>query len=242
MSLDAERDAPSRPKPPAVVRYAYAEGEPVPCPAWLSDLHGAAGADADPAPEPSIAPAEVERRMAEERERSFHAGRARGMEEGRTEARRQWEDLLRRELAGLVSSFAAESDRYLRQVEQEVVKLSLAIASRILRREAQMDPLLLTGAVRVALGQLAASTQVRLKVPAAQLDLWTEAIRLLPNLPMKPQLLGDQDMRLGDCVVETELGSVDLGVRAQLTEIESGFLDASERGGAASGRAETLHE
>ncbi len=36
------------------------------------------------------------------------------------------------------------------------MKLALAVAARILRREAQMDPLLLTGAVRVALGQLAA--------------------------------------------------------------------------------------
>ena len=32
-------------------------------------------------------------------------------------------------------------------------------------------------------------------------------------------------MRLGDCIVETELGSVDLGVRAQLSEIERGFFD-----------------
>jgi flagellar assembly protein FliH len=32
-------------------------------------------------------------------------------------------------------------------------------------------------------------------------------------------------MRLGDCVVEAELGSVDLGVRAQLAEIERGFFD-----------------
>ena len=32
-------------------------------------------------------------------------------------------------------------------------------------------------------------------------------------------------MRLGDCVVETELGSVDLGIRSQLGEIERGFFD-----------------
>jgi flagellar assembly protein FliH len=32
-------------------------------------------------------------------------------------------------------------------------------------------------------------------------------------------------MRLGDCLVETELGSVDLGIRSQLGEIERGFFD-----------------
>ena len=59
-----------------------------------------------------------------------------------------------------------ERDRYLHAVEHEVVELALAVAARILRREAQMDPLLLTGAVRVALGQLSGSTEVRLRVPA----------------------------------------------------------------------------
>ena len=59
-----------------------------------------------------------------------------------------------RQAAELCESFAEERDRYLHAVEQEVVRLALAVAARILRREAQMDPLLLTGAVRVALGQL----------------------------------------------------------------------------------------
>jgi len=32
-------------------------------------------------------------------------------------------------------------------------------------------------------------------------------------------------MRLGDCRIETEMGSVDIGIRAQLSEIERGFFD-----------------
>jgi hypothetical protein len=32
-------------------------------------------------------------------------------------------------------------------------------------------------------------------------------------------------MRLGECLIETELGSVDLGIRSQLGEIERGFFD-----------------
>ena len=52
-----------------------------------------------------------------------------------------------RQIAQLIETFGQERDRYLNAVEQEVVKLALAVAARILRREAQMDPLLLTGAV-----------------------------------------------------------------------------------------------
>ncbi len=167
-------------------------------------------------------------RLAEETRRAFEAGRQRGLEEqhkahlAEQAAARERE---KRQLASLLETFHAERERYLHLVEPEVVKLALAVAARILRREAQMDPLLLTGAVRVALGQLSASIEVRLRVPAADLALWTEAIALLPNLPVKPTVAGDDGLRLGDCLVETRLGTVDLGLRSQLAEIERGFFD-----------------
>jgi len=88
-----------------------------------------------------------------------------------------------------------------------------------------MDPLLLTGAVRVALGQISGSTQVRLRVPPEDFSLWAEAMTLLPNLAVKPTVIAAEGMRLGDCRIETEMGTVDLGIRAQLSEIERGFFD-----------------
>ena len=124
-----------------------------------------------------------------------------------------------------MESFTRERDRFLQAVEQEVVKLALAVAARILRREAQMDPLLLTGAVRVALGQLAGASEVRLRVPAAEADLWKETIALVPHLTMKLAVEAGEGMRLGDCVIESQVGTVDLGVRSQLGEIERGFFD-----------------
>jgi flagellar assembly protein FliH len=173
-----------------------------------------------------------EQRLAEESRRSFEAGRELGRQEGRQAEREAQAAALAaaeqqrvRQAAELVQAFAAERERYLRAVEHEVVKLALAVAARILRREAQMDPLLLTGAVRVALGQLSASTQVRLRVPQGELDFWKEALAHIPNLNVKPVVEAGEGMRLGDCVVETELGSVDLGVRSQLGEIERGFFD-----------------
>jgi flagellar assembly protein FliH len=181
---------------------------------------------------PPLALAEVEKRAAEETRRSFEAGRERGCQEGR-QAEREAQaaqqaaalDRHERQLAALVGSFAAERDRYLHTVEQEVVKLALAVAARILRREAQMDPLLLTGAVRVALSQLSASTEIQLRVPASELDLWTETVTLLPNLDVKPTVIAGEGMRLGDCIIESKLGTVDLGIRSQLGEIERGFFD-----------------
>jgi len=94
----------------------------------------------------------------------------------------------------------------------------------------------------VALGQLSGSTQVRLRVPVEELDLWTAAMALVPNLSPKPTVVAGEGLRLGDCLVETELGSVDLGIRSQLGEIERGFFDRTGGRGTRGvpGRAEAL--
>ncbi len=183
----------------------------------------------------SALPVEFEARLERETLRSFEAGRERGRLEGRAaelDGQAAAMEMDKRHFAervtGLMEAFTEERDRYLRSVEHEVVKLALGVAARILRREAQMDPLLLTGAVRVALGQLASSTEVRLRVPEADLELWRQCVALLPNLAVKPQVIGGESMRLGDCVVETAMGSVDLGVRSQLSEIERGFFDRAQ--------------
>jgi flagellar assembly protein FliH len=215
-----------------------ADGHAPAAPGWSvfdDEAAGPAG-DAAAAPDP-----EFEQRLAEETRRAFEQGRERGRQEGLRDGRQAERESIAatlkaaqegqvRQLAALTESFAAARDRYLHQVEHEVVKLALAIAARILRREAQMDPLLLTGAARVALGQLASTTEVRLRVPPGDLDLWTEAIALIPNLPLKPAVVAGDGLRLGECIVETGLGTVDLGIRAQLAEIERGFFDRAGAG------------
>lgn len=208
--------------------YEYETGPEPALPSWSG--YGETSTLAKPAERPSIA--QMEQRIGEESRRSFEAGRQRGLEEGRqieredlTTARGAEERRRAEQVAGLLRTFAEESDSYLHAVEQEVVKLALAVASRILRREAQMDPLLLTGAVRVALGQLSKTTQARLRVPESELSFWQEAIEHLPNLAVRPIVVAGEQMRLGDCALETEIGSVDLGIRAQLAEIERGFFD-----------------
>lgn len=211
---------------------AWPDGE-----GWPDLAAGADQARQEPRAHPAAAmqaglQAEFDRRLAEETRRSFEAGRERGKLEGRqaeadaqAPAKTAANQLRVRQAAQLMESFAEQRDRYLRTVEHEVVELALAIAARILRRETQMDPLLLTGAVRVALGQLAGATQVRLRVPTAELEMWTEAIALLPKLAVKPTVLAGEGMGLGDCAIEAEMGTVDLGIRPQLGEIERGFFD-----------------
>jgi flagellar assembly protein FliH len=192
---------------------------------------GPQGVSDDRAQDESIAAPNVERRLAEEARRSFAVGRVQGIEEGRKAERAAQANALleanaqrTRQVAELIETFAQERGRYFHAVEQEVVRLALAVAARILGREAESDPLFLIGAMRAALGQISGSTEVRLRVPAAELDLWTEAVELLPHLSVKPKVTVGANMHLGDCVIETSLGTADLGMRAQMAEIERTLL------------------
>lgn len=174
--------------------------------------------------------ARVEAASRESEEHGFARGMAAGLRAGRDEAApviaAERERLLAQG-AALIESLDAARAVYFSQVEEETARLALSIAGRILRRELQMDPLLLTGAVRVALGQLAAATSVRLRVPSKDREMWAEAMALIPRLNPRPQVIGDEAMETGDCRMETELGSVDLGLGPQLREIEQGLFEGA---------------
>lgn len=171
-------------------------------------------------------------------ERSFQAGRHLGLEEGRKAERAEMlaelaeaECKRKKQIVSTLQQFSERRDVYLQEIEREVVDLALGIAARILRREAQMDPLLLSGAVRAALTQLGQTTEVRVLVPISDASLWNESFAHVPNLAMRPEVVADEGMSTGECTIETRIGSVDLGLRAQLAEIEKGFFDRRQHSG-----------
>ncbi|HEX3986531.1 MAG TPA: FliH/SctL family protein [Acidobacteriaceae bacterium] len=163
--------------------------------------------------------------------RQMEAVRRQGIEQGRQmEAGESaaWRQECAAELAKATEAFRSSRDTYLAEVEKEVVRLAMAIAERILHRESQLDPLLLSGAVRKALGQLADSTEVRLRVPADQRELWTDVMHLMPGLPLRPKVVSDPELTGCTVVVESNLGMADVSVRAQLEEIARAFFDRAE--------------
>ena len=148
----------------------------------------------------------------------------------RAAARVEWEEELEERVAiertrvmRVCEEFGKERTRYFSGVEAEVVKLALAIAARVLHREAKLDPLLLTAAVRVALEKVADNSTTILRVPSAEVERWREVFAA--EVEPAVQLMGDEGMDTGECVLETNVGRVELGVSAQLEEIEKGFFD-----------------
>lgn len=164
------------------------------------------------------------------------AARRQGAQEARreTEARLESEharalEAERAAIAAALGGFARERQDYFRQLEREVVQLALAVARKVLHREAQIDPLLLAGTVRVALDQLAGGARIELHVPPSKLRLWQELLQRDLEVKCQPVLRADAALEPAGCRLETETGVTDLSLDAQLREVEQGFLDLLDR-------------
>ncbi len=176
-------------------------------------------AEAGGEPVPGVPEAEVQARIAaacaveraevEGRLRSEGAAREMSLQEGVGEA---------------VRRFADERSTYFARVETEVVQLALAIARKILQREAQLDSMLLAGLVRIALDGMQSGPAVRLLVPPDRVEAWQRHGAQI-GLRRELEIVADAGVGADECVLETEMGSAHLSCETQLKELEQGFLD-----------------
>jgi flagellar assembly protein FliH len=120
--------------------------------------------------------------------------------------------------------FAEERKSYFSRVESDVVHLALAIAAKILHREAQVDPMLIAALVRVAVNKLHDGSSVTVRVSTPELERWTTFLAN-PLNGSTIQVVEDTHLVAGECVLETDLGSANFSIDAQLKEVEQGFFD-----------------
>jgi len=156
--------------------------------------------------------------------------RAEAQAEARLEGERRLEERIAEERAAVLKAcedFRRERARYFAGVETEVVKLALAIAARVLHREANLDPLLLTGVVRIALEKVAEDSTTVLRVQANAIEMWREVF--VEGQESSLKIVADERLDAGECVLDTNVGRVELGVSAQLEEIERGFFDLMQQ-------------
>lgn len=131
----------------------------------------------------------------------------------------------RAQVASAIAGFAQERATYYEQVEREVVQLALSIARKVLHREAQVDPLLLVGIVRVALEQMGSGTEVLVRVHPAQASSWKAYLAQAMDPRNLPRVIEDPEIDESRCVLQTLLGTTEIGLEVQLKEIERGLAD-----------------
>jgi flagellar assembly protein FliH len=164
----------------------------------------------------------------EEAARREAAAREVGRQEGQNNARETFEKELiraRDAISQTLQAFAREREAFYQRVEGEVVNLALAIARKILHREAQLDPMLLAGMVRVALEKIEAGTEVVVRVCPERAANWRDYFTRTIDPQDVPEVVEDPTLEADACVIQTQIGKTELGVAPQLKEIEQGLLD-----------------
>jgi len=147
--------------------------------------------------------------------------------EASLQARQEYEQKLeaaRTSIAAALRAFETERSEYYARVEAEVVQLALAIAAKILHREAQVDPMLVAALVRMATEKMRDGSSVTVRVGPGNGKRWKEFLDRQSGTA-RIEVVEDGGLSDKDCVLETELGSTNFGLDTQLKEVEQGFFD-----------------
>jgi flagellar assembly protein FliH len=169
---------------------------------------------------PNITEIELQKREAAAYEKGVAAGRA----AIQAEAARAIAEA-REFVTENLKSFEQERKAYYRRIEKDIVDLALAIARKVLHREAQVDRVVLSGVVRVALEKIAGSGHIALHVHPTAAQAWQDYLAEQTVLATVPAVVEDGSLRPDQLVLKTSHGSTELGIEAQLNEIEKGFSD-----------------
>ena len=127
-------------------------------------------------------------------------------------------------MVAAVAAFDEQRTEYFARAEAEIVQLSLAIAAKILHREAQVDPMLVASLVRIAVERLREGSSVTVRVGCGKAQRWKEYFAAQPMVA-RVEVAESSDLNEHDCLLETELGVANFGLDTQLKEVEQGFFD-----------------
>jgi flagellar assembly protein FliH len=158
-------------------------------------------------------------------QQAYAAGEAAGIQRAseRIEPAAAALNRMTQELTSLRPKFRAE-------VEQDTVKLAIAIARRVLHRELATDPEAILGLVIAAFQKLDARETRRLRMCPADAAILHE-YRARLDFPSGLEIVADASLSPGGVVFETSRGELDASVATQLAEIDRGFTDLLRRRG-----------
>jgi flagellar assembly protein FliH len=162
----------------------------------------------------------------EEVERRIQIARDAAVAEANQEARIESErarETAQKKVAEVIREFSDKRAEYFRTAESEVVHLALSIARKILQREAELDPTLLSALVKIAVDRMQCGSAIRIRVAPEDAERWrryghgnTDSARW--------EIVADEALDPGDCIVDTELGTANFGFEAQLRDVEESFM------------------
>jgi flagellar assembly protein FliH len=168
-------------------------------------------------PAPALSTVEQQAHLAALERDAFTKGYAQGertgLEAGATRA-----DAMLRRVAQTLEELSSLREAMVKQTEQQLVQLAVAIARRILQREVSIDPDLTAALAHIALDRLGPSTPAVIRLhPEDYAVVTTQQGNDWAGRQV--QVVSDPAVARGGCLVQSEFGYIDASVNAQVDQI-----------------------
>lgn len=183
---------------------------------------------------------------AEGRDEGYRAGFEEGLEKGLAEGRTKGEAEIRDQLAekmaadvdglagmaqSLVEELESRTGELLRDARDDLVRLSISIAERIIRREIREVPDVIQGVVAAGVEKVADRRQLTIEVhPAdrAATEAYLEELSRVLGETSVLQLTECEELSRGGCRVRSGATTVDLSIETQLEILERRLVQSNE--------------
>jgi flagellar assembly protein FliH len=163
--------------------------------------------------------------------RKLDQARREAYAEGLTAGRQQSEEQFRPAVQGLATtleSLARLRENIREETMQDLVRLAVSIAARVIHREVAMDPDALAGLIQAAFSKLQSREINRVRLHPSLEGLVRKLLEQA-GAPKNLVLMADPGLNPAEVFFETSQGILDASVETQLREIERGLIDKLER-------------
>ena len=178
------------------------------------------GNESEAAQDDAVPPQPTVRELEALEQQARDEGRAAGLAEGRAVAAQELRERLA-QLDAVYEAVARPLQAFDEQVAQELARLAMVVAGRVVAHELQLSPELVVRAVREAANALPAATR-ELRVHLHPQDL--ALLRELGAAERHWQLLADPALARGDCRLESEHSRLDARVETRLAAVVDAVL------------------
>ena len=132
-----------------------------------------------------------------------------------------------------ITLLRAQGERLAEQARSDALELAFMIARKILEREIHTDPVALLSLIRSAITRAGEANQITIRLSASDADALRLAGHDLASQAFslaKVSIVADPNLSAGDCIVETNLGTVDGRLSTRLAEMRETVETAIEQG------------
>jgi flagellar assembly protein FliH len=173
----------------------------------------------------------IDETASEIEERAYAKGFARGEKAGIESGKEKFESVVNSLNKALSELIKIRQDIYL-ESEQEIVKLALAIARKVVCNEIRINKDTVVNVVKEAVKRVEGNEKVKVKLSCKDFEfIKNEKPTLIDKIKNieNADFIMDESICDGGCIIETESGNIDSRVEKQFQAIEEAFEDLNKK-------------